>query len=51
MTHHYPPPRVRDRLARRFDDALTFALPNLHEYPHALAFKMRGAVDASEMRC
>lgn len=51
MTHYHRPLRVSDRLTRRIDDAFAVALPNLREYPHALAFKMRGAVDASEMRC
>lgn len=50
MTHRRPP-RVRDRLAHRIDDALTFGLPNLHENLHALAFTMRGTVDASEKPC
>ena len=42
--HHQP----RDHRARRINQPLRVAPPHLHEDPHALAFKMRGAVNASE---
>ena len=47
-----PPPAPRPTIASRIASTTPslVALPNLHENPHALAFKMRGAVDASEKR-
>jgi hypothetical protein len=51
MTHHQPPRRVPDRRTHRIHDTLTVAPTNLHGNLHALAFKMQGAIDASEKPC